>query len=69
MKDREIGRVANARELCAIVVTYHPDSQLPIRLTSVLRQVAALVIVDNGSADAEIEMMREFAAHPWSLSY
>ena|ERR1700730_9782349 len=64
MKDSELGRVANGKELCAIVVTYHPDSELPVRLSRVLRQVAALVIVDNGSGDAETQMLREIAANP-----
>jgi rhamnosyltransferase len=45
------------------VVTYHPDAEFPARLAGILRQVAALVIVDNGS-DAELAMLRQAASDP-----
>jgi rhamnosyltransferase len=51
-------------DVCAIVVTYHPDAALPIRLNNVSAQVGTLVIVDNGSADAERDMLREAASDP-----
>jgi rhamnosyltransferase len=35
-----------------------------MRLRSIAGQVAALVIVDNGSGDAELRMLREIAADP-----
>ena len=50
--------------VCAILVTYHPDAEFPARLRSIARQAAALVIVDNGSDDAELRMLREIAADP-----
>lgn len=50
--------------VCAILVTYHPDSALPARLGRVAPQVGAIVIVDNGSADAELRMLQEVAADP-----
>ncbi len=49
MKDSEPVQLTNGKEVCAIVVTYHPSSEFPARLSRVLRQVGALVIVDNGS--------------------
>jgi len=52
------------RDVCAIVVTYHPDREFPERLGLVLPQVGALIIVDNGSDDAEATMLRELAEHP-----
>jgi rhamnosyltransferase len=58
------GRLANGNDVCAIVVTYHPDSESPARIGRVLRQVGALVIVDNGSGEAEIGMLRVLAANP-----
>jgi len=45
-------------------VTYHPNSELPARINRILRQVSALVIVDNGSGEAEIKMLSELAANP-----
>src|SRR5258706_12167881 len=64
MKDSEPVRPTNGMEVCAIAVTYHPDSEFPARVSRVLRQVGALVIVDNGSGEAAIKMLREFAANP-----
>jgi rhamnosyltransferase len=49
-------------DVCAILVTYHPDEELPARLGSIRRQVGAAVIVDNGSTDAELIMLRKIAA-------
>jgi rhamnosyltransferase len=40
------------------MVTYHPDDGLPQRLVRIVGQVGALVIVDNGSNDAELAMIR-----------
>src|ERR1700723_4483391 len=50
--------------VCAVLVTYHPDPELPARLSRMAPQVGAIVIVDNGSADAELRMLRELAADP-----
>jgi len=55
-------RPMNGTDVCAVVVTYHPDTAFPLRLNSVCPQVGALVIVDNGSADAERNMLREAAS-------
>jgi len=64
MKDSVPGQRANGNDVCAIAVTYYPDSEFPARLSRILRQVSALVIVDNGSGEAEIKMLRELAANP-----
>jgi len=50
--------------VCAVLVSYHPDPELPARLSRMAPQVGAIVIVDNGSADAELRMLRELAADP-----
>lgn len=50
--------------VCAILVTYHPDSTLAQRLERVAPQVGAIVIVDNGSSDAESRMLQQIAARP-----
>jgi rhamnosyltransferase len=49
----------NRSAVCAIFVTYHPDADFPERLLSVSSQVGAVVIVDNGSTDAEVRMLRQ----------
>jgi len=64
MKDNVPGPLRNGKDVCAVVVTYHPNCQLPARISRVLPQVGALVIVDNGSGDAELQMLRELAANP-----
>src|SRR5260370_26202637 len=48
--------------VCAVVVTYHPDHDFPSRLSRIAPQVAATFIVDNGSSDAEVRMLRGVAA-------
>jgi rhamnosyltransferase len=52
----------NKSDVCGVVVTFHPDPDFPARLSSISSQVDATVIVDNGSADAEVSMLRA-AAH------
>jgi len=47
--------------ICAVIVTYHPDSHLPDRIAQIARQVARIVIVDNGSADAIRGMLHSLA--------
>jgi rhamnosyltransferase len=64
MMDRVPSRLTNGKDVCAIAVTYHPDSDFPARISRILRQVGALVIVDNGSGAAEITMLRDLAANP-----
>lgn len=51
-------------DVCAIVVTYHPDAAFAVRLNSVSPQVGTIVIVDNGSADTERDMLRDAASDP-----
>jgi rhamnosyltransferase len=56
--------LTNAQDVCAITVTYHPDAEFPVRSERILREVGALVIVDNGSGDTELGMLRELATNP-----
>jgi len=51
-------------QVCAVLVTYHPDSGFPARLSRIVPQVGATVIVDNGSTDAGLKMLRELSAAP-----
>jgi rhamnosyltransferase len=54
----------DAANVCAIVIAYHPDEGLPERLDLIRPQVKGIVIVDNGSTDAERRMLRDIASSP-----
>jgi rhamnosyltransferase len=56
--------LADSKDVCAVLVTYHPDAELPTRLSTISRQVGAVVIVDNGSADGALVMLHEIALDP-----
>ncbi len=58
------GRLPDRRDVCAVVVTYHPDNGFPARLSRIVPQLDATVIVDNGSSDAQLRMLRELSAYP-----
>ncbi len=47
--------------ICAIVVTYHPDEDLAARVQSIAAQVGGVVIVDNGSGEGTQERLRGMA--------
>jgi rhamnosyltransferase len=57
-------QLTNQKNVCAIAVTYHPDTEFPARVRRLLPQIEALVIVDNGSSDSAVEMLRGLAANP-----
>jgi rhamnosyltransferase len=57
-----INGLESGRQVCAILVSYHPDAELPSRAARILEQAGALVIVDNGSGAATQEMLRRIAA-------
>lgn len=44
-----------AADLCAVVVTYHPDSGAKYRLKRIISQSGYLIIVDNASPLSEID--------------
>ncbi len=50
-----------AGAICAVIVTYHPDSTLVDRVERLAKQVAQTVIVDNGSSEACVEQLRRLA--------
>ena len=55
--------LTNGQDVCAVIVAYHPDAEFPMRVERVLQEVGALVIVDNGSDDAELRMLRDLASN------
>lgn len=54
----------NGADICAVMVTYHPDAELAARVARILPQVGALVIVDNGSGEAALERLRALTRDP-----
>jgi rhamnosyltransferase len=63
MKDAIANELTDGQDICAITVAYHPDVEFPLRVERTLREVGALVIVDNGSGDAELGMLRHLATN------
>jgi rhamnosyltransferase len=63
MKAAMADELTNGQDVCAIMVAYHPDEEFPMRVERIVRKVGALVIVDNGSDDAELRMLRELATN------
>jgi rhamnosyltransferase len=53
-----------AQSICAVLVSFHPDADLPAGVNRILGQVGALVIVDNGSGEATLRMLTELSLDP-----
>ena len=64
MNDVLHDHIAARGHVCAVLVTYHPDSGFAGRLHRVVPQVGATIVVDNGSSDEELRMLRELTACP-----
>lgn len=47
---------------CAVIVTYHPDRGLALRVGRIAQQVDSVVVVDNHSSDDELSMLRDVCA-------
>lgn len=64
MNNTASDELTNGRAVCAIIAAFHPDAKFPMRCERILRQVGALVIVDNGSSGIESRMLRDLATNP-----
>jgi rhamnosyltransferase len=62
MNDKGSDQPADARSVCAVLVTYHPDPAFPARLGRIASQVGATVVVDNGSSAAALDMLGQATA-------
>ena len=51
-------------DVCAVIVTFHPDAGFPARLGRIRGQVGATVVVDNGSAAPSLRMLEELPDGP-----
>jgi rhamnosyltransferase len=47
-----------AQSVCAVIVTYHPSTEMLENIAEVLAQVQGLVVVDNGSDANELALLR-----------
>jgi rhamnosyltransferase len=61
MMDGTAEELSSGAEVCALMVTYHPDAGLPGRARRIVAQAGALMVVDNGSSDAELAMLGTLA--------
>lgn len=57
-------RLPGRTDVCAVVVTYHPDPAFRERIGHVRTQVGTVIIVDNGSNEAELAMLQELSRDP-----
>ena len=64
MTDTASIRLETGRQICAVLVTYHPDAELSSRVNRILEQAGGLVIVDNASGAEAREMLRAIASKP-----
>lgn len=51
----------NVNNICAVIITYHPDNDLIMRIERIIKQVNTVVIVDNGSPSDCIEMLKRIS--------
>jgi len=49
------------KDICAVVVTYFPDSNFPERIRKIAEQVGKVIIVDNGSDIETIEVLNKLS--------
>lgn len=49
-------------DICAVVITYHPDATLFERMTHVRSQVGRLIVVDNHSEISEIDQLHKLSS-------
>jgi len=54
-------RSPTIKNICAVVVTYFPDSNLPERISRIAKQVGKVIIVDNGSGIETIEALNKLS--------
>jgi rhamnosyltransferase len=47
-----------AQSVCAVIVSYHPSTEMIKNMPKVLAQVQGLVVVDNGSSAEELSSLR-----------
>ncbi len=56
------GNTVNLHQVCAVVVTYHPNANMVANMSAVRAQVQGMVVVDNGSEPEELAPLRQAAS-------
>ncbi len=59
----------NKDNICAIIVTFHPDDTFLQCLSNISQQVSKIVIVDNGSNDSCIAQLNEVQSKKISVKF
>lgn len=52
--------VPTTENTCAVIVTYFPDKDIFLRLQAVHKQLPSIILVDNGSDDNCLSLLRDF---------
>ncbi|MEN6356231.1 MAG: glycosyltransferase [Armatimonadota bacterium] len=52
-------QIPDKTNICAAIITYHPDSELSSRVCVIARQVDKILLVDNGSNEHESDILAE----------
>ncbi len=60
MKDEILGK----ENICAVIVTYHPDADFHKRLVRIAKQVGQVVVVDNNSDSSSVAMLQDVCERP-----
>lgn len=53
--------IPHKSNICAVIITYHPDKNLPQRISKILPQVNKIILVDNNSNPDSKEMLHALA--------
>jgi len=56
--DEMRNQIPGKENICAVIVTYHPDACFPERVERIASQVGQIVIVDNHSDSATVAMLQ-----------
>jgi len=52
------------KNVCAVIITYHPDEEFQARLKLVETQFSLVIIVDNGSQSSSLKMLKRLLEPP-----
>jgi rhamnosyltransferase len=55
--------VPQRHEICAIIVTFHPDPGIADRIRAIANQVNLVIVVDNNSGNEAVKEMTELETH------
>ncbi len=56
-----MNELPSIKNTCAVIVTYHPDDKFPERVNQVIKQIDQVIIVDNGSSEGCLQILRKLS--------